>query len=160
MAEIFIDPADVPADERGNDFELIPDCEPMAHIISDELVIKDGGQKQRLVLCWEILDGPHAKRRIWDGLNITNPNETTQTIAKRAIIKLCAIHDVPTPLRDSSLLHFKPTRIKVRTKPADGQYSAQNVIKGYSPATSSAPQPTTQAVGAASGGARPWGNAA
>ena len=153
MAEIFIDPADVPEDTRG-DFELIPDCEPLAQIISDELTVKDDGKRQRLVLCWEILDGPYAGRRIWDGLNIVNPSDMSQTIAKQAVIKLCAIHNVATPLRDSTLLHFKPTRIKVRTRPAKGDYGPQNEIKGYSPA--SAPAGSAPAASAPAAAAKPW----
>lgn len=156
MAEIYIDPATVPADERS-DFELLPDCEPLAQVISDELVVKDEGRRQRLVLCWEILDGPHAKRRIWDSLNIVNPSADAENISKRAVIRLCEIHGIPTPLRDSSLLHFKPTRIKVRTDPAKNGYEAKNVIKGYSSASgaSSAPPPAqTQAPSA--GASAPW----
>lgn len=157
MAEIFIDPADVPEDTRG-DFELIPDCEPLAQIISDELTVKDDGKRQRLVLCWEILDGPYAGRRIWDGLNLVNPSDVSQTIAKQAVIKICTIHGIPLPLRDSTLLHFKPTRIKVRTKPAKGEYAAANEIKGYSPASATAsPTPAPAAPAAA---AKPWGKAA
>ncbi|GAA0768690.1 hypothetical protein [Brevundimonas olei] len=158
MAAINIDPADLPEDDRS-DFELIPDCDVVAHVISDEVTDKDGGARVRLVLCWEILEGPHAKRRVWDGLNIVNPNDTTERIAKKAVLSLCNIHSIPTPLRDSTLLHFKPTRIKIRTKPADGQWSAQNVIKGYSAATpSGAAAPQQQGVGAPAAGTgnRPW----
>ena len=155
MAEIYIDPATVPADERS-DFDLIPDCEPLAQIISDELTVKDDGKRQRLVLCWEILDGPYAKRRIWDGLNIVNPSADAENISKRAVIRLCEIHGIPTPLRDSSLLHFKPTRIKVRTAPAKNGYEAKNEIKGYK-ALNGAPPSAPPAVSAPTAGASaPW----
>jgi hypothetical protein len=156
MAEIYIDPATVPVDERS-DFELIADCEPLAQIISDELVVKDNGARQRLVLCWEILDGPHAKRRIWDSLNIVNPSADAENISKRAVIRLCEIHGIPTPLRDSSLLHFKPTRIKVRTDPPKNGYDAKNVIKGYSSATGAVPAaPPAAASTPTAGASAPW----
>lgn len=163
MAEINVDPADLPEDERGS-FDLIPDCEPLAHIISDEYTKKEPGVRERIVFCWEIIDGPHAKRRIWDGQNLINPSEQSQTIAKRAIVSMANAVGVPLPVKNSEDLHFKPMRIKVRTEPGSGDFGPKNVIKGYASASGqavgaagSATAPTPPAGGPAS---TPWGKKA
>lgn len=154
MVALNIDVDSVP-EREGGDFDLIPDCEVVAHIIETEHTSKDNGSKQRAVFTWEILDGQYAKRRIWDGQNIVHPSAQTQEIAQRAVKDIAKAVGHVGVVTNSEQLEFKPVLIRVRTEKGTGGYPDKNVVKGYKSvggaATLSAqPQPQT------SGASAPW----
>jgi nitric oxide synthase oxygenase domain/subunit len=146
----------VPAREGGS-FDLIPDCEAVAHIIETVVTEKENGTKQRSVFTWEIIDGPHAKRRIWDGQNIVHPNEQTQTIGQRAVKDIAAAVGHKGAVTNSNQIEFKPVLIKIRTEPPQNGYEAKNVVKGYKPVGGVGAAP---AAASAAPAARPWGGKA
>lgn len=157
MAELNIDIDAVPPRE-GGDFDPIPDCEVVAHIIETVVTEKEGGAKQRCVFTWEILDGPYAKRRIWDGQNIRHPNAQTQEIASRAVKDIATAVGHSGVVRESAVLEFKPVLIRVRTEPAQNGYAAKNAVKGYKPVNGAAAAPAAATAPAAA--AKPWGQKA
>lgn len=159
MAELNIDVDAVP-EREGGDFDLIPDCEVVAHIIETVVTSKEAGKK-RCVFTWEILDGQYAKRRIWDGQNIQHPNAQTQEIASRAVKDIAKAVGHTGVVNDSAVLEFKPVMIRIRTEPAQNGYPAKNAVKGYRPATGGPAAATTSASApATTAAARPWGKAA
>ncbi len=107
-----------------------------------------------LQLSLEVIEGPMQGRKLTDRLNLNNPNATASEIAYRTLSAICHAIGVMTP-RSSQDLHDKPLMVKVKVKPADGQYSASNEVAGYE-ATGKAQ--ATAAAPAASGGAAtpPW----
>lgn len=144
-------------DSVVDDRQMIEPGNYVAQIIESSLAqTKSGGTM--LKLTWEIVDGPMAKRRVWENLNIVNANADAQAIAERSLKRICVAVGHAGLLNDSEQLHFKPCEITIAIQPAKGEYGEQNIVKNYKPVGGA--QPTTQAVGAASGGARPWGNAA
>lgn len=141
-------------DSVVDDRQMIEAGNYVAQIIETSLAqTKSGGTM--LKLTWEIIDGKMAKRRVWENLNIVNASADAQAIAERSLKRICAAVGHAGVLNDSEQLHFKPCEITVAIQPAKGEYGEQNIVKGYKPV--GGVQPTTQAVGAASGGARPWG---
>lgn len=100
----------------------------------------------------QVIEGEHAGRKITDRLNLNNPNATAVEIAQRTLSSICRAVGVMTP-RDSSDLMDKPMMVKVKVKPASGDYSASNEVDDYA-----APDKATAPSAAASGGAStpPW----
>ena len=106
-----------------------------------------------LQLTLEVIDGQHQGRKITDRLNLNNPNATASEIAYRTLSAICHAVGVMTP-RTSDDLHDKPLMVKVKVKPADGQYGASNEDAGYEAPGKTTTQETVSA-GASSGGATP-----
>ena len=78
----------------------------------------------------QVIDGEHQGRKVFDRLNLDNPNQTAVEIAQRTLSSICRSVGMMTP-RESSELHDKPLMVKVAVKPADGAYSASNEVKEY-----------------------------
>lgn len=147
-------------DSVSDDREIIAPGNYVAQIIESSLAAtKTGGTMLRLT--WEILDGPLAKRRVWENLNIVNNNPDAQAIAERSLKRICGAVGHQGVLNDSEHLHWKPVEITVAIQPAKGEYGESNTVKGYKPVGGAA-QSQQQGVGApgAATGNRPWNNAA
>ncbi len=85
------------------------------------------GMGQFLWLMLDILDGPHKGRKIFDQLNLVNPNPTTVEIAQRTLSAIChatgRMH-----VSDSEELHLIPMTIQVKIKPPKNGYGESNAI--------------------------------
>jgi hypothetical protein len=88
------------------------------------------GNGEGLKLTFEIMDGQFKGRKVWENLNIRHSNEDTQRIAQSQLSALCHAVNV-IKLLDTAALHFKPVRINVTVREAQGIYKASNNIKGY-----------------------------
>lgn len=85
---------------------------------------------QQMELTFQVLDGEHAGRKLFDRLNLVNINPTATEIAFKT---LKAIYNSigKAKVNDSAEMHGIPLKAKVKLKPAEGQYSANNEIQGY-----------------------------
>jgi hypothetical protein len=117
---------------------VLPAGTYLAHITESDIRPLASGNGQGLKLTFEIIDGQHKGRRVWDNLNIQHTSETTQRIAQAQLSALCHAVNV-IKLEDTSALHFKPVRVKVTVREADGKYQESNNIKGYESASGAAP---------------------
>ena len=127
-------------------FEPIPTGEYTVMITESDLKPTKSGDGQYLQLVYEILDGDYKNRKIWDRLNIVNKNSTATEIAQRSLSAICHSVGVLHP-KDSAELHNKPFVVKVGIRPAQGEFSESNTVKGYSSLSSS---PVKK------GSAKPW----
>ena len=109
-----------------------------------------------LQLTIEVIDGQHAGRKVFDRLNLKNPNSVAVEIAQRSLSSICRSIGVNNP-KDSMELRDKPLMVKLAVKAADGQYGASNDIKEYA-ATGGATASPAPAAAAAPGGTAtpPW----
>lgn len=153
------DPNTVPADE---DRELLPAGLYVAQVIESEVKATKSGSGQILKLTWEILQGPSSRRRVWQQINIVNANPTAQKIGQQELKRITDALGLG-PITNSDALHFKPLTIQVAVKEAEGQYTAQNVIKDVRAAnvgavvTNDEPPFAAAPSSSAQGGARsPW----
>jgi hypothetical protein len=105
-----------------------------------------------LMLTLEVIEGPHQGRKLIDRLNLNNPNTVAKQIAEGTLSSICRSLNIMKP-STSYDLHDKPLMIKVKVKPANGEYGPSNEIANYAP-IDKAPAPAT----AVSGGAAtpPW----
>lgn len=148
-------------DPGASSFDPMPPGNYLGQIIESDIKPTRSGGRQ-LALTLEIIDGPHARRRVWDNLNIENSNAQAQEIAQRQLSQLCHALGI-RHLNDTAQLHGKPVRAKIAIQPAQDQYPAKNVIKAYAAVeagaqpTGAAP-PTTAAAAAPKPAAarKPW----
>jgi len=141
MAEFEFDANDVPPAEV---FELLPAGRYGAMIVESEKKPTKNNDGERIVLTWQIIEGEHEGRKIFQGLNIDNPNEKAVAIAKR---ELSAISHATGKIRirDTEELHDIPCVIVLKVVPAKGDFDAKNEIKGVEGLDAKAATPTKQA---------------
>ncbi|MBF0179960.1 MAG: DUF669 domain-containing protein [Magnetococcales bacterium] len=114
--------------------ETLPPGDYRVQIINSEMRVTKAGSGQYLWMEMDVLDGPMAGRKLFDRLNLINPNRQAEEIAQRTLSAIC--HAVGRmQVSDSEELHFKPLMVKV-TVGKDGY----NEVKGYKPATTSTAQ--------------------
>lgn len=133
---------------------LDPGDYPVAIVASS---VEDNQQRTGsfLKLEIEVIDGPAKGRKLFDRLNLNNPNAQAVEIAKATLSAIC--HAVgKLTVSDSNELHNKPMLAVVRKVPfkkngavQEGQFS--NEIATYKP-LSAAGQPAKAVGGAATGG--------
>lgn len=102
-----------------------------------------------LQLTLEVIEGDHAGRKVFERLNLKNPNAQAVEIAQRSLSGICRAIGVITP-RHSQDLHDKPMMIKVKVTPERDGYGAGNEIAEYAEVQKGASAP------AGGGATPPW----
>ncbi len=127
------DPATVPTPSR----DPVPAGEYVAVITDSAMKDNKAGTGQYLALSFQIAEGDHEGRFVWDNLNLIHPNEKAVQIAKAALAALCKAVGVLSP-KDSADLHGKPVVIRVALE-QDRDGNARNAVKSYKPVGTQAP---------------------
>lgn len=130
--------------EPNNGFGVIPAGKYLVQAIESDLIPTKNGNGQMLVLTFEIIDGEHTGRKLWDRLNIINSNSQTVEIAQRTLSSICHACG-KLSISDSEELHFIPLIANVRVRPAGDDKNGvwrdeSNEIRGYSAANGAAPK--------------------
>lgn len=139
-------------------FEAIPAGNYAAIITESAMKPTKRGDGEYLQLTLQIIDGEHSGRKLFDRLNLNNPNATAVDIAQRTLSAICHAVGVMQP-QDSAELHDIPMQVKVGVEKNATDGTNSNVIKGYATAGNGKPaahampppQPATPARAAA-----PW----
>jgi hypothetical protein len=113
-------------------YELLPAGKYSAQIVESEMRVTRNGMGQFLWLILDILDGPHKGRKIFDQLNLVNPNPTTVEIAQRTLSAICHATG-KMQVSDSEELHLIPMTIQVTVKPPKNGYGESNAIRYMTP---------------------------
>lgn len=113
-------------------YELLPAGKYSAQIVESEMRVTRNGMGQFLWLMLDILDGPHKGRKIFDQLNLVNPNPTTVEIAQRTLSAICHATG-KMQVSDSEELHLIPMSIQVTVKPPKNGYGESNAIRYMTP---------------------------
>lgn len=117
--------------EPETDFAPLEPGEYTAIIIDSELKRTKSGNGQYIALTFEVMDDPYNGRRLWENLNIDNPNAKAVEIAMRKLSSICRAVGVMSP-KDTEELHDKMMLISVGIK-NDDTGETRNVIKGFKP---------------------------
>ncbi len=141
-------------------FDLLPPGKYKVVISGSEEKQTKKGDGSYLRLTLTVIDGDHEGRKLFDNLNLNNPNDQAAGIARATLSAICRAVGVKTP-QASSDLHDIPLVAVVKVEPAKGEYEAQNRVKGYeacgvatSPAT--VPSGKGQPVKGAAAEPPPW----
>src|SRR4029077_13114940 len=105
MARLDFDPNSIPPDDR---FDPVPPGDYTCQVIESELKPTKKGDGTILKIVSEIIEGPHTHRRIFDNLNIENPNPEAERISRQSLRALCIALGFQSVVEDSEELHFKP----------------------------------------------------
>jgi len=111
-------------------FEPIPAGDyPMAITASsiEETKAKNG---KYIKFEFTILDGSCKGRKIWNNLNIINPNPVAVEIAQKELATICRACGKLT-VTDTAELHNIPFLGKIKVRPASGDYPAANGMVNY-----------------------------
>lgn len=120
--------------EPNSSFDPLPPAWYAAQIIDSDVKPTKNGAGQYLELVFEVLENVHPNykgRRIWVRLNLWNQNQTAVDIANRDLSAICRSIGHMDAVEDSEVLHFRPLAIKVKVRPASGDYDATNDVSGY-----------------------------
>lgn len=128
--------------EPQGDFTPVPPGEYKVQIISSEMVETSAKTGHMLKLELEIIEGDQAGRKLYDRLNLDNPNSQAVEIAQRTLSAIC--HAVgKLSVSDSEELHMLPMIAVVKVDPprnANGkEYGPSNSVKTYKAAGAGAP---------------------
>ncbi len=151
--------------EPNESFDPIPAGEYLCVIVNSEDKATKSGNGSYLELEFEVIDGPFKGRKVWDRLNLDNPNELAVKIARATLSAICRAIGVMEP-KDSCELHDYPLLVKVRQEKRADTDEPSNVIKGYrsrnagqssaaAPVPTPKPRETATPTQAAAGGP-PW----
>lgn len=119
-------------------YELLPAGKYRAQIVESEMRVTKNGMGQFLWLMLDILEGEHKGRKIFDQLNLVNPNPTTVEIAQRTLSAICHATG-KMHVSDSEELHLIPMTIQVKVKPPKNGYGESNAIAYLPPVQGAVP---------------------
>lgn len=121
--------------EPAQDFEAMPAGEYVACITDSEMKATSSGDGSYLSLTLEILEGEYSNRKVWNNLNLDNPNARAVQISERVLSSICHAcaensgdNSLLTPL-DSKDLHDIPMIIKLSLEEYNGSF--RNEVKSY-----------------------------
>jgi len=137
----MFNPAQVPEGDRPSG-ELLPVGSYTAQIIESSAAPAKSGRGMIANLTWEILDGPHERRRVWSRVNVFHENQMAQDIGQRFLKQITDALNLG-PIDDTSALEFQPLEITVGVERSkDPQYPDRNEVKRVSPLPGRAAKPT------------------
>lgn len=129
MANLAFDANQVdPTDQ----FEALPAGDYPVIVVDSEMKTTRDNRGQYLQLTLEVIDGPYKGRKMWDRLNLDNPNQQAVEIAQRQLSQICHAVGV-LQVNDSVELHDKPLVARVKVRPASGEFSESNEVSQYKP---------------------------
>ena len=108
--------------------EVLPPGSYRVQIVSSEMRVTKDGLGQYLFLELDVLEGPHAGRKLYDRLNLVNANPDAVEIAQRTLSALCRAAG-KMQVSNSEQLHLIPIRVDVKVRPPKGQYGESNTIR-------------------------------
>lgn len=131
----------------------------MYQVIVIESAIKptQAGTGEFIELTLQVVDGEFAGRRVWDRLNVSNPNKTAEDIAKRQLQELCLAVGVST-LNETEQLHDVPVLAEIdldRKDQSRNRVMGYQAVGGAKPVASQAARPAS-APPTSKPAARPW----
>lgn len=139
------------ANVEPNDFSPIPAGRYLAAIVASEMKDTKAKTGSYLELEFEILEGEYKGRKLWDRLNLANPNEKAVEIAQGTLSAICRAVNVMQP-KDSAELHNLPLTVIVAVEKRQDNGEDSNRIKGYK----SKNEPAAETSAPATKGAAPW----
>ena len=111
-------------------FEPMPTGWYKAMAIDSEVKPTSAGTGTRLSIEWQIIEGEHSGRKVFDNINLANPNPKCAEIGQAQLSAICHATGA-LQVADSTQLHNLPCLIRVKIRPPEGQYDAGNEVKGY-----------------------------
>lgn len=142
MAQINFD-ANTVAPNSGQP-DPVPSDWYKASIDESEMKPTKDGTGTFLQLRYAIIEGAYKGRKVYARLNLRNQSAQAQEIGFAELSAVCHATGV-MQLQDSQQLHNIPVNLKVKLRPADGEYDATNEVKAVKHISEQVGNPTTSA---------------
>lgn len=140
--------------DTGNSYDNLPPAEYTV-VITDSITKQTKtGTGSYLELTMEVIDGEFQGRKIWDRLNLNNPNPMTVEIARKTLAQISKAVGIFGRLSNSSELHDKPMTVKVTYKNDDQRL--RYIEGGAVPGAQRAATPAARTTAPAGPAPRPW----
>lgn len=119
-----------------SEFSALPEGDYVAIMTSAEKKPNSKGTGSYLSCAYEVIDGQYKGRKVFDNMNLWNPNQTAVDIARRELKKLCGALGFAQQPSDSAELLNKPfvMSLTVYQDTYNGKTSEKNKIADYKPA--------------------------
>lgn len=130
--------------EPATVYDLLPAGDYLVQIVESEIRPTRDGNGQYLWLMLDVLDGPCQGRKLFDQLNLVNPNSQTVEIAQRTLSSICHATG-RMQVADSEELHLIPMTVSVTIEAPKNGYGPKNRIRYRVPETATAPGRTPTA---------------
>jgi hypothetical protein len=124
----FQNPFDATSVAPREAMDVLPDGDYPIIIEASEWKNTKKGDGAYLELTLQVVDGPAKGRKLWDRLNLANPNQTAVDIAQQTLSAICHATGV-MQVSDSTQLHNLPVLARVKVK--QGENGPLNEVKGY-----------------------------
>lgn len=99
-------------------------------MVQSEMKPTSAGDGAFLQCVFDVVSGPFQGRKLFSRFNLRNNNAQAQEIAYKQFSAVC--HAVGhLQVGDTSELHGRPLKVRVKVRPAEGQYEASNDITKY-----------------------------
>lgn len=136
-------------------FEPLPKGDYEMMIVKSDVKPTQAGTGHYIELEMHVLGGEHSGRRIWERLNVDNPNKTAQDIASAALASLCYAVGVQD-MTETEQLHDIPFVAHIEIDKKD---PTRNRVMGYASTSSPAPKAAAPVArpAAAAPAKKPWG---
>ena len=128
------------AHEEMQSFDPLPAGEYIAHVVSSEVKSNKANTGELLKMEWDILDGEYTGRKVFANYNLSHSNPKVAEIGQRELAAACRAMGQGA-VQDSEQLHAIPCVIKLKIRPAKGDYGPSNDISDYKPAGAQAATP-------------------
>lgn len=99
-------------------------------IIDSAIKATKAGTGEYIELVIQVTDGPQTGRKLWERLNVSNPNKTAEDIARTSLSELCHAIGVQK-LTATEQLHDVPFMMEVQI---DRKEPTRNRVMGYTSA--------------------------
>ena len=148
--------------EPATAYEVLPPGKYLAQIVNSEMRPTKDGMGQYLFLEIDILEGQYTGRKLFDRLNLSNPNPSAVEIAQRTLSSICrAVGRLQ--VNNSEQLHLVPFMADVKVRPPRGEYGESNSIRYLprtqgptSPMPASTPSPVSAPSSMPAANGLPW----
>ena len=131
----------------------LPSGDYLTIMTESEMKPTSNGNGRYLKLTYEVIDGDHKGRKIFDNLNLENPNQEAVRISRARLSAVCRAVGVMAP-KDSIELHNIPLVVKIGMKKRNDNGELANKVKGYAKKGAAAPNAVPATAGGA--GKPPW----
>lgn len=127
-------------------------------VMASDIKQTQAGTGSFIELTLQIIDGPYSGRRVWDRLNVSNPNKVAEDIGKRQLQELVLATGVKK-MTVTEQLHDIPVLAEIDL---DRKDPSRNRVAGYASLSSNLasqgarPVPAASPPSAAKPAARPW----
>lgn len=173
MANLMFNANEVQGERQ--EFGTLPPGQYLVAITDSQMKPTKAGTGEFLQLEMEVQAGPHTGRKVWERLNLNNPNAQAVDIARKTLKEICLACNRPI-IQSSEELHGIPMLADIKIeKGKEGNNDTNRISKYHSqhgaPMAAPAAQPAqvaqtyaatpaaapVQAAPAAPAGGAPWG---